>query len=322
MTQLVAPAAAGGTMQIPGDLISLASWPAGAIARVLDLALAIKADPLSHAHALAGVSGVMLFEKPSLRTRVSFEVGLAKLGGHAVYLDHNAGKLGVREPVSDYASNLSQWCDVIIARTDVHAIIEDLAASATVPVINALSDLCHPCQALADVLTLAEVRGGLEDCSVAYIGDGNNVCHSLMIACAKLGIGITVICPAGHGPSPVMVAEAKRAAAGSGGSVAVTTDPEAVAGHDAVYTDKWVSMGATTHGAALAETFAPYRVTPALMELAGPSAVFMHCLPAKRGEEVVAEVIDGPASVVLQQAQNRMHAQNGLMVALLGGGNG
>lgn len=277
---------------------------------------ALKASPADFHQSLAGRTLVMLFEKPSLRTRISFEVGAAKLGAAAVFMDHAQSRLGERETVGDYARNLSLWTDAVVARTFGHGVVEELASAASVPVINGLSDLYHPCQALADWFSLVEVFGSAEGLPVAFIGDGNNVCNSLMLVGAALGAHVTAVCPPGHAPLEEALVAANHVAAGSGGTVSVTSDPGAVSGSAAVYTDTWVSMG---HDGAEARkaALAPYQVNKELMSLAGPDAVFMHCLPAHRGEEVTAEVLDGPKSIVLRQAENRMHMQNALLLSLL-----
>jgi len=288
------------------------------ILATLDLALHAKAHPHTYTQCLPAKTAVMLFEKPSLRTRCSFEIGMAKLGGQAVYLDHNSTKLGERETVEDYGANLSQWCEAIIARTDKHETLEKLANAATVPVINALSDLEHPCQILADFLTLREVFGSLDNFKMVYLGDGNNVCHSTLLGAAMLGMEVSVITPPGHEPDPAVVEEAVKQACVTGATIVVTHDLDEVEGANAVYTDTWVSMGSEQDPSIVHDVLMPYQVNAELMQRAAPEAVFMHCLPAHRGHEVTGEVIDGPRSVVLQQAQNRMHAQNALLLQLMG----
>ena len=307
-----------GASASPQHFLSITDLSPRIIEALLDLALHAKANPAAYTECLPAKAAVMLFEKPSLRTRCSFEIGMAKLGGQAVYLDHNSSKLGERETVEDYAANLSQWCEAIIARTNEHATLEKLASAATVPVINALSDLEHPCQILADFLTLKEVFGSLDNFKMVYLGDGNNVCHSTLLGAAMLGMEVSVITPPGHEPDPAIVELAVKQACVTGASIVVTNDLAEVAGANAVYTDTWVSMGSGTDLDAVHATLMPYQVNAALMARAAPDAVFMHCLPARRGHEVTAEVIDGPTSVVLQQAQNRMHAQNALLLHLLG----
>ncbi len=283
---------------------------------LLDLAKKIKANPADYRHALAGKSVVMLFEKPSLRTRVSFDIGIHKLGGHCLYLDQQNGALGKRESVADFAGNLSCWADAIVARTFSHKTIEGLAEFGTVPVINALSDLYHPCQALADFLTLSEQLGDLSKVKLAYVGDGNNVTHSLMIGAAILGASMTVICPEGHFPDGLIVNEVQQLAAENGGSLVLTSDIAALEGQDAVYTDTWISMGDQTELYDIETKFNPYQINQPLMDQYKVK-YFMHCLPAHRGVEVTDEVMDGKGSLILQQAENRMHAQNAVLVTLL-----
>ncbi len=283
---------------------------------LLDLAKKIKSSPADYRHALAGKSVVMLFEKPSLRTRVSFDIGIHKLGGHCLYLDQQNGALGKRESVADFAGNLSCWADAIVARTFSHKTIEGLAEFGTVPVINALSDLYHPCQALADFLTLSEQLGDLSKVKLAYVGDGNNVTHSLMIGAAILGASMTVICPEGHFPDGLIVNEVQQLAAENGGSLILTSDIAALEGQDAVYTDTWISMGDQTELSDIETKFNPYQINQPLMDQYKVK-YFMHCLPAHRGVEVTDEVMDGKGSLILQQAENRMHAQNAVLVTLL-----
>lgn len=289
------------------------------LAEAADLKAALRRDPAATSTLLRGRSLVMLFEKPSLRTRVSFEIGMAKLGGSAVHLDHRTERLGVRESVSDYARNLERWCDVIVARVFEHATLEQLAEASSVPVINALSEQFHPCQALADVLTLAEHGRHAGEASIAFVGDGNNVCHSLMETVALLGGRFIAITPESCRPDERIFEECRSLATESGAEILWSSDPANVAGVDAVYTDAWISMGQSdAHDKRGRMT--PYRVDAPLLETAGPQALFMHCLPAHRGEEVLDEVIDSPASVVFDQAENRMHAQNALLVRLIGRG--
>ncbi|MCG9732305.1 ornithine carbamoyltransferase [Shewanella sp. Isolate13] len=283
---------------------------------LLALAQNIKANPAEYKHALEGKSVVMLFEKPSLRTRVSFDIGINKLGGHCLYLDQQNGALGKREPVSDFAANISCWADAIVARTFLHSTIEELAEHGTVPVINALSDLYHPCQGLADFLTLTEQYGDVSKVKLAYVGDGNNVTHSLMFGAAILGAQLTVICPPGHFPDGKVVCEAQELAAKHGGKLTLSSDIEAISDHHAIYTDTWISMGDSTPMAEIEAKFKPYQVNAQLMQKAGAKH-FMHCLPAYREVEVTAEIVDGEGSLILHQAENRMHAQNAVLVTLL-----
>lgn len=297
-------------------LLSLKDLSQSQLLALLELALKIKANPAEYRHALDGKNVVMLFEKPSLRTRVSFDIGINKLGGHCVYMDQQNGALGKRESVRDFAGNISQWADAIVARTFSHVTVEELAEYATVPVVNALSDLYHPCQMLADLLTLKEVLGSLQGLQLAYIGDGNNVTNSLMLGAAIVGAQMTVICPEGHFPDGFAVTQAQQLAAVHGGSLLLTPDVSALEGVDAVYTDTWISMGDSTKLSDIAAKFAQYQVSKELMEKYKVK-YFMHCLPAHRGVEVTDEVMDGEGSLILQQAQNRMHAQNAVLVTLL-----
>jgi ornithine carbamoyltransferase len=312
---------------VGADVVSLAHFRRDEIARVLATARTVKADPRGHARRLEGRSGIMLFEKPSLRTRVSFQVGVARLGGTTVYMDHATQRLGERESVYDYGKNLERWVDVIIARVYSQRVIEEMAAASRVPVINALSDVHHPCQALADVMTIAEHRragraDALAGVKVVYVGDGNNVCHSLMHACSMLGATVVAITPKGYEPSAEVVRECEAFARESGGRVEVTASLAAVERADAVYTDVWLSMGQADASGKRLRAFAPYRVDADLMARASAGAdapaLFMHCLPANRGVEVTDEVIDAPTSVVFDQAENRMWAQNGLLLEVLG----
>ncbi len=267
---------------------------------------------------LAGRTMALIFEKPSLRTRVTFEVGMVQLGGAAVCLTAQEIGLGVRESVPDIARNLSRWVDIIIARTYRHATVEGLAAHATVPVINGLSDLEHPCQALADFFTLWERGMDLGRIRLAWIGDGNNVCHSVVLLAALLGTPLSVATPPGYAPHPAIQARARDL----GGRLTLTTDPrEVVEGADAVYTDVWISMGQEAEREQRIEAFQRYQLNEHLLSLARPGAIVMHCLPAHRGEEVTDAVLDGPQSVVLDQSENRLHAQKAIMLHLLGGGD-
>jgi ornithine carbamoyltransferase len=285
---------------------------------IFSLAARVKAAPRSFARALQGKQLALIFEKPSLRTRVSFEVGMTSLGGFAVYLDHTKPRLGERESIKDVARNLERWVDGIAARTFSHSSVVELAAHASVPVINALTDLLHPCQALGDFFTLREKFGTFEGLRLAYVGDGNNVCHSLLTVAAKLGVSMGIATPPGFEPKAEVVEDAKASGRQSEASIEVLHDPAAaVRGAQAIYTDVWASMG-QEHAAHLrAQIFSPYRVTPELMAAAEPGACFMHCLPAHRGQEVTDEVIDSPASIVYDQAENRLHVQKALLMLLL-----
>ncbi len=285
---------------------------------IFDLAERVKASPNSFGRILQGKQLALIFEKPSLRTRVSFEVGMTSLGGHAIYLDHTKPRLGERESFKDIARNLERWVNGIVARTFAQASVTELATHASIPVINALTDLVHPCQAASDFFTLREKFGGLEGLKLAFVGDGNNVCNSLMVQAAKLGVSISVATPPGFEPKAEIVEEARAFARESGVGIQLVRQPvEAVAGSQAVYTDVWASMGQEYAAHLRAQVFAPYQVTRGLMAAADPSAVFMHCLPAHRGQEVAAEVIDSPQSIVYDQAENRLHIAKALLILLL-----
>jgi ornithine carbamoyltransferase len=257
----------------------------------------------------------MLFEKPSLRTRVTFEAGMTQLGGHAIYLE---GKLGVRETVPDVARNLERWVDGIMARTFSHQTVLDLAEYAAIPVINGLSDYEHPCQALADFQTIIERRGTVEGQKIAFVGDGNNVCNSLMLLAAKLGAHFSIGCPPGYEPASGVVAESAIDAKVSGSKIVVTNDVyEAVDGADVIYTDVWSSMGQEDEKAEREVAFAGFQVNSALVAKAKKDVIVLHCLPAHRGEEISADVLDGPHSFVFDQAENRLHAQKAVMALVL-----
>jgi len=267
---------------------------------------------------LAGRSVALLFEKPSLRTRVTFDVGIGQLGGHAVYLSPEEVGIGHRETAADVGRNLSRWVDGIVSRTFGHATLRELADAASVPVVNALSDHEHPCQALADLLTLRQHLGDLRGRTIAFVGDGNNVCHSLILAAALAGMHIRVATPRGYEPDPHVVRDAMQTAQRLGGSVTLGTLPAtAVSGADAIYTDAWTSMGAEAEADLRRLRFSGFRVDAALLALA-PDALVMHCLPAHRGEEISDEALDGPTSVVLDQAENRLYVQQALLIELIG----
>jgi ornithine carbamoyltransferase len=266
---------------------------------------------------LSGKTLGMIFQHPSTRTRVSFEAGMAQLGGHALFLGVNDLQLRRGETIADTAQVMSRYVDSIVARVAKHEDIVDLAKYGTVPVINGLSDRCHPCQALADMLTLREQFGGLKGLKLAYLGDGNNVATSLILDGAAMGVSVTVASPAGYQPPRDVVTQASWLAAASGATITVTDDPiAAVRDADAVYTDVHVSMG-QVDGAARAVALAPYKVTTELMEAAKPSAIFLHCLPMHRGEEAVAEVADGPQSAIFDQAENRLHVHKAILMHVL-----
>ena len=267
---------------------------------------------------LSGKTLGLIFQKPSMRTRVSFEVGMIQLGGHAIYLGIDDIQLGVREATKDIAAVLSRYLDGIVARTFSHEEVELLAKHATVPVINGLSDLHHPCQALSDLYTVWKKKGALEGIRLAYVGDGNNVLHSLLIGAGIIGLHCAVATPKGYEPKAQIVAKAKMLSRSSGSEIQLTNDPvKAVQGADIVYTDVWTSMGQEKERALRTKAFRPFQVTQTLMKKAKEGALFMHCLPAHRGEEVTGEVLDGPQSIVFDQAENRLHVQKALLVHLL-----
>jgi ornithine carbamoyltransferase len=298
------------------DITRLSDLAQHEIADILATAADFKRHPSHAAGALAGKSVCMLFEKPSLRTRMSFEVGCFRMGGQAIYLDHRDTPLGVRETLPDYGHNLERWCHAIVARVKSHATITGLAAATRIPVVNALCDLHHPCQALADLQTLVERGFDLNHGRIAWVGDGNNVCHSLIEAASIMGFGITVVTPKGFEPDAGIVAQGVARSMRTGARIELTDDIGAIKGAFAVYTDTWISMG-QADSAEKKALFEPYQVDRELMSIAGPKALFMHCLPAHRGEEVTDDVIDSANSVVFDQAENRMHAQNALLCHLL-----
>ena len=300
------------------DLLTGTEWSPAQLRDFFRLAMEMKAHPDRYRTALAGSVFVLIFEKPSLRTRVTFEVGIANLGGTSTFLDHTAARLSEREPVRDIAKNLERWVQGIVARVFAQETLEELAANANVPVINALSDKYHPCQALADFFTLEERFGGLRGLKLAYVGDGNNMCHSLLTIGARAGAHIRVATPAGYEPNATIVAESKRVARETRGKIEILRAPEdAVAGAQAVYTDVWASMGQEAEAAAREKTFAAYQVNEALFAQAAPDAVFLHCLPAHRGLEVTEGVIDSPRSIIYDQAENRLHVQKAILHTLL-----
>ena len=285
---------------------------------ILDLAEQVKVSPGAFAGALQGKQLALIFEKPSLRTRVTFEVAMTSMGGYAVYLDHEKSRLGERESPQDIARNLERWVHGIAARTFMHESVVELATHSSIPVINAMTDLAHPCQALADFFTLKEKFGGLKGLKIAFVGDGHSVCNSLMVTGAKLGVSVNVVTPPGYEPKAEVVMEARACARQSGAKVKLFHDAlEAAAGAQAVYTDVWTGMGQEYSVYLRAQVFAPYQVTERLMAAADPSAVFMHCLPAHRGREVTPAVIDSSKSIVYDQAENRLHVQKALLLLLM-----
>jgi ornithine carbamoyltransferase len=301
------------------DLVALLDFSTTELERILEVALEVKANPTTYLDALRGRTLFMYFEKPSLRTRVTFETGMTQLGGHAIYYTAADGKIGVRESVQDVARNLERWMDAAMCRTFSHELVEQLAKHAAIPIINGLTDRLHPCQALADYLTLYEVKGGLRGRRLVYIGDGNNVAHSLMAGGARLGVNVTVITPEGYDPDEDLVRACREAAASTGATVDVSHDMASVEGADAVYTDVWASMGQETEAEERRRVFGPYRVDESVMARAGADAVFMHCLPAHRGEEVTDGVADSPNSVIFREAENRLHAQKAVLLLVMGG---
>ena len=302
------------------DLCSIADLSVQEMAAVMELAHAVKAQPEDFRHALDAKQMVMFFEKSSLRTRLTFEVAMNSVGGNAIFVDQTQSPLGERESIPDVARNLERWMNVIVLRTYSHETVTEMAANAGVPVINALSDLEHPCQALADFMTLEERFGSVEGLHFSYVGDGNNVCHSLMLAAALLGVHCTVATPRNFGPKLAIIHRAIEIAESTGGSLTLTHDAaKAAAEADAIYTDVCTSMGQEHEAARRAPIFKPFQVNEDLMSKAQPSAVFMHCLPAHRNAEVTDAVLDGSQSIVFEQAENRMHAQKAITVMLLGG---
>jgi ornithine carbamoyltransferase len=300
-------------------------------ASVLRLAAQLKADRVERTasdstlvrHDLHGRTVALIFEKPSTRTRVSFQVGVHELGGQPMTLSSSELQLGRGETIADTAAVLSRYCHAIVVRTFGQERVEELAEHASVPVVNALSDLEHPCQALADLQTLHEEFGDIAGRTLAYVGDGNNVAHSLLVAGAKAGVNVRIGHPEGYAPDEAVVADARAIGERTGAAIEITTDPvAAVDGADAVYADVWTSMGQEAENAARLAAFRDHQVTEELMSHAAADAIFLHCLPAHRGEEVTAEVIDGPASRVFDQAENRLHAQKALLIHLLAAPSG
>jgi ornithine carbamoyltransferase len=285
------------------------------VARLLEFTADLKRTPSRYAQALAGKSIALLFEKPSLRTRMTFELAIKQLGGNAVLSE---GPIGAREPLKDVARNLDRWVNGIVARTFSQSTVDDLALWSSVPVINALSDRYHPCQALADVFTISEVFADLRGVNLAFIGDGNNVAHSLMLTAARLGMNLTLAAPEGYDPAPDILARAQESAYATGATVRLVRDPyEAVRGAHAVYTDVWASMGQESEAKARRDAFRKFQVDGTLFAAARPDAIFLHCLPARRGEEVTDAVMEHSRSRVFDQSENRLHTQKALLMMLL-----
>lgn len=302
------------------DFLDITSFSQNEIIEVLSLALMVKKNPKQFSRALAGKTLLMLFAKPSLRTRLSFETAMTQLGGHAIYYDLSGALMGKKESIADTAKSSSRYVDAIMARLFEHSQIQDLALFASVPVINGLTDFSHPCQILSDLLTIKEYKGTLEGLKLAFLGDGNNnVTHSLISAAGLMGFYIQVACPFQHQPQARVVEQARIMAQATAGQIEVTNDPKsAVKEAGIVYTDSWMSYHIPeAEKERRVETLKPFQVTPELMAQAKPSALFMHCLPAQRGLEVAPEVIDGPQSIVFPQAENRLHLQKALLLKLL-----
>lgn len=302
------------------DFLTIHGWSRDELTKALDLADEQKAQMKAGqlVQPLRGKTLGMIFAKASTRTRLSFEVGMFQLGGHALFLSGNDLQLRRGESIPDTARVFSRYVDGIMIRTFAQADVEELAAWASIPVINGLTDLHHPCQILADLMTIREKKGTLSGLKLAFVGDGNNMAHSLMEGGAKFGMHVVIACPEGYDPDPAIVARARQDALASGARIEVVHDArEAAAGADVVYTDVWASMGQEAEAAARKAVFAPFQVNSPLMDLAHGDAIFMHCLPAHRGEDVTDAVIEGPQSVVFDEAENRLHAQKALLTLLI-----
>ena len=303
---------------MPKDFLTLADWTAEELGGILARAQILRGLHRAgkRPQTLQGHTLAMYFEKPSLRTHVTFEAGMEQLGGHAVLLRPEQVGIGTRETPRDVALNLSRWVDAIVARTFSHVLIEQLAKEASIPLINGLTDLLHPCQAMADLQTIAEIMDPLE-ATIAYVGDGNNMAHSLMLLCAVMGMRLRIAAPEGHQPASRIQRQAEEIGSKTGARIEISEDPaEAVRGVDFIYTDTWTSMGQEKEAEWRREIFAPYQVNSKLIELA-PKAWLMHCLPAHRGEEITGELLDGDRSLVYEQAENRLHAQKAILEKLL-----
>ncbi len=300
------------------DLITLDDLSSAEIQDILSLAAKLKKDKNLKTDHLSGKTVVLIFQKPSNRTRVSFEVGVYQLGGNCIYLGPEEINLGKRETTEDAAKTLSRYVDCIVARTFLHQDVVDLGKYASVPVINGLSDLYHPCQAFADILTIQEKLKQVTGVNVAYIGDGNNVCHSLMLICAQLGLNIAIASPKGYEVNKDVLKMTRAYAKQNGAKVTVTECPkEAVKGAQVIYADVWTSMGQEAETEKRLKDFKDYQINAALTKLADPNYIFLHCLPAHRGQEVTAEIIDGPHSAVFDQAENRMHVEKAILIFLM-----
>ncbi|MEE1674482.1 ornithine carbamoyltransferase [Agarivorans aestuarii] len=297
-------------------LLSLQDLTQEQILGLLELAAKIKKTPADYGQTLAGKSVVTLFEKPSLRTRVTFDIGINRLGGHAVYLDQQNGAMGERESVKDFASNITRWADAIVARVFSHKTLQTLRDNSSVPIINSLCDLYHPCQGLADFQTISEHYSDLSKVKLAYLGEGNNVTHSLLLGGAILGMEVAAVCPLGSSPDAQIVQKANQLAKAHGGKIVVTNNVEDIKGYDVVYGDTWVSMGDDTPLQSVKDKYIAYQINQNLMQQCGINHV-LHCQPAHRELEITSEVMDGPQSLIFDQAENRMHAQNAVLVSLL-----
>jgi ornithine carbamoyltransferase len=304
---------------MPQHMLSLDQWSPEELTDLVDLAIAIKTNPDQYSTVCKGQTLAMIFQKPSLRTRVSFQTGIYQLGGQGIYLGPTDIQLHRGESIADTSRVLSRYVDGIMARVFAHKDVQDLAENASIPVINGLSDWVHPCQVLADLQTIKEHKGSFAGRKWAYVGDGNNMAHSILLGGVAMGMVVSVSHPVGYAPDAAVVELAEGIAAKTGGGVQITEDPvEGVGGADVVYTDVWASMGQEAEQQERLARFDGFMVDAGLMKHAKPDAIFLHCLPAHRGEEVAAEVIDGPQSVVFDQAENRLHAQKALMVRLMG----
>jgi ornithine carbamoyltransferase len=300
------------------DFLSIRDFTTEEINETFNVALDMKADRKKYSEVMKGQALALIFEKPSLRTRTSFDIGFQQLGGYTIYLSPAEISLGKRESIHDVAKNLERMVQGIMIRTFAHQIVVDMAKYASIPIINGLTDYSHPCQAMADFLTIKEVKGELKGLKLCYVGDGNNVAHSLMFAGARLGVNVTIACPKGYEPDATALREAQEDAKATGASIEVVNDPkEGVKGADAVYTDVWASMGQESEAAERRKIFMPFQVNEELMSNAKPDAIFMHCLPAHRGDEVTDGVIDSANSVVFQEAENRLHVQKAIMYKLM-----
>jgi ornithine carbamoyltransferase len=302
------------------DFLSIADWPAKELLEILELSRKIKKSPAKYRSSLDGCSIAMIFEKQSLRTHVTFDVGIHQLGAHAVYLTQADISLGKRESVYDTGKNLERWVDGVVVRTFAHKTCVDLAKSVRIPVVNALTDAEHPCQAVGDFLSMSEHLGSLQGKKLVFVGDGNNVCHSLMLLAAKVGMNFVAATPRGYAPDQRVFKLASTAARKTGVVIDIMHNPkEAVKHADAVYTDVWTSMGQEAEREARLDVFKEFQINAKLMSYANKKALFMHCLPAHRGEEVTDEVMDSPQSIVFDQAENRLHTQKAILLTLMGG---